>query len=420
MTRFITHFQSAIEPAVELPADVEQTMYENRPLWARYDLDGVKQKLTKKVLADRPRDMWRYRELLPIGDEIKPVTMNKSMSPIIECPRFAKRMGVKHVWFKDESQLPTCSFKCRGMSLAATMAKHFGRTRIAMASNGNAGGAMAMYAARAGMESVCFMPSDTPIAVQNECYYSGAKLFRTNGLIDESGKRIREGHDRGLWFDISTLKEPYRLEGKKTMGLELAEQFDWQLPDVILYPTGGGTALIAMWKAFQELREMDFLTSTTMPRMYAIQSDGCQPMVTAYDAGERFATRHENAHTIASGMRVPAALGDFMVLDTVRESGGAALAVEEGRIIEWQKTTAAAEGLIICPEAGTCVGGLEKLVAEKKISIDERIVIFNTAAGQKYFSSAPEVPSIDLSEPTDWEKFEVEQLSAKPTMSVNL
>lgn len=405
MTRFITHFESALDPSVSLPADVEQTMYKNRPLWSRYDLDGVKQRMTKQALAERPRDMWRYRELLPIGDEIQPVTLNKSMSPVIDCPRFAQSLGAKHVWFKDESQLPTCSFKCRGMSLATTMAQHFGRTRIAMASNGNAGGAMAIYAARAGMESVCFMPRDTPLVVQNECYYAGAKLFVTNGLIDESGKRIREGHDHGLWFDISTLKEPYRLEGKKTMGLELAEQFDWQLPDVILYPTGGGTALIAMWKAFKELREMNFLGSSTMPRMYAIQSNGCQPMVTAYDAGERFATRHENAHTIASGMRVPMALGDFMVLDTVRESGGAAIACEESKIIEWQKSVAQTEGLMICPEAATCVGGLEKLLAEKQVSPDERVVIFNTAAGQKYFSQFPEVPFIDLAEPTDWEDF---------------
>jgi len=250
MTRFITHFESAIDPTVTLPADCEQTMHENRPLWSRYDLEGVAKAMTKSVLATRKRDMWRYQELLPIGDEIEPVTMNKSMSPVVECPNFATSMGVKHVWIKDESQLPTCSFKCRGMSIAATMARHFGRTRIAMASNGNAGGAMGMYAARAGMESVCFMPHDTPIVNQSECFYSGTKLFLTNGLIDQSGKRIREGHDRGLWFDISTLKEPYRLEGKKTMGLELAEQFDWQLPDVILYPTGGGTALIAMWKGF--------------------------------------------------------------------------------------------------------------------------------------------------------------------------
>jgi threonine synthase len=409
MTRYITHFESAIDPTVTLPANCEQTMHENRPLWSRYDLDAVRKSMTKSALADRPRDMWRYRELLPIGDEINPVTMNESMSPLIDCPRYAAASGMKHVWIKDEAQLPTCSFKCRGMSLATTMAQHFGQTRIAMASNGNAGGAMGMYAARAGIESVCFMPHDTPIANQSECFYSGVNLFVTNGLIDESGKRIREGHDRGLWFDISTLKEPYRLEGKKTMGLELAEQFDWKLPDVILYPTGGGTALIAMWKAFKELREMGFLESETMPRMYAMQSDGCQPMVTAFEAGERFAKRHENAKTIASGMRVPTALGDFMVLDTVRESGGGAIAVEEGRLIEWQKRVAAAEGVMICPEAATCVGGLEKLIQQQKVSADDRVVIFNTAAGQKYFGQMTkplDVPSIDLTQPTDWDEFE--------------
>ncbi len=412
MTRFITHFESAIDPSVSLPADCEQTMHENRPLWSRYDLDGVRSIMTKAALLERPRDMWRYRELLPIGDEIEPVSLNKSMSPVIECPRFAKQMGMQHVWIKDESQLPTCSFKCRGMSLATTMAKHFGRTRIAMASNGNAGGAMGMYAARAGMECVCFMPHDTPIVNQTECYFSGAKLFVTNGLIDESGKRIREGHNQGLWFDISTLKEPYRLEGKKTMGLELAEQFSWELPDVILYPTGGGTALIAMWKAFEELREMGFLTSETMPRMYAVQSDGCQPMVTAFEAGERFAKRHENAHTIASGMRVPAALGDFMVLDTVRASGGAAISVEETRLIEWQKKVSSAEGIIICPEAATCIGGLEKLIEQDQVALDERVVIFNTAAGQKYFGKGDplDVPSIDLSKPTNWDTFEQDYL----------
>lgn len=388
-------------------------MHENRPLWARYDLDAVKQVMTKSVLAERHPDMWRYRELLPIGDEIQPVTLNKSMSPVIECPQYANLIGLKHVWIKDESQLPTCSFKSRGMSLATTMAKHFGQTRIAMASNGNAGGAMGMYAARGGIESVCFMPHDTPIANQMECYFSGAKLFVTNGLIDESGKRIREGHHLGLWFDISTLKEPYRLEGKKTMGLELAEQFNWDLPDVIMYPTGGGTALIAMWKAFKELREMGFLTTETMPRMYAVQSNGCQPMVTAFEAGERFAKRHENAKTIASGMRVPTALGDFMVLDTVRESGGAAIAVEESRLIEWQKRVASSEGIMICPEAATCIGGLENLIDEGKVASDQRVVIFNTAAGQKYFGQMKDpldVPSIDLSEPTDWDAFEANYL----------
>ena len=410
MARFITHFQSAIDPSIELPANQLQTMHDNRPLWSRYDLEGVAKAMSKSVLATRKTDMWRYRELLPIGDKIEPVSLQESMSPMIECPRFAKQSGVQHLWIKDEARLPTCSFKARGLSLAITMAKHFGQTRIAMASNGNAGGAMAMYAARGGIESVCFMPHDTPVANRSECYFAGAKLFETNGLIDQSGKRIREGHDCGLWFDISTMKEPYRLEGKKTMGLEIAEQFDWKLPDVILYPTGGGTALIAMWKAFQELKEMGFLESQTMPRMYAVQSDGCCPLATAFDQGERFATRHENASTIASGIRVPTALGDFMVLDTVRESGGAALAVEESRLLEWQKAVASAEGLMVCPEAATCVGALEKLLAEKVIDPNERIVIVNTAAAQKYFGNAPEVPSIDLTKPTDWDAFEADYL----------
>jgi threonine synthase len=410
MTRFLTHFQSAIDPAVTLDANVEQTMYNNKPLWSRYDLDGVKKTMTKSVLANRRPDMWRYRELLPIGDEIDPVNIDLWMSPIVEAPRLARQMGVKHLWFKDESQLPTCSFKCRGLSLAITMARHFGRRRVAMASNGNAGGAMAIYAARAGIESVCFMPQDTPITAQNECALAGAKLFHTNGFIDQSGKRIREGHDAGLWFDISTLKEPYRLEGKKTMGLELAEQFNWKLPDVILYPTGGGTALIAMWKAFEELREMGFLNSGNMPRIYAIQSNGCQPIVTAFQRGERFAVRHENAATIASGMRVPMALGDFMVIDTVRASGGSAISIEETKITSWQQQVARAEGLILCPESSTCVGALEFLVETKAVSPEEQIVIFNTAAGQKYFPSAPKVPLIDLNQPTDWARFAAEYL----------
>ncbi len=412
MPRFLTHFESAIEPGVTLPADQVQTMHAGKPLWSRYDLDAVKRVMTKDVIASRFPDMWRYRELLPVGDEIHPVTLNKKMSPVIECPTLAARYGLKHVWIKDEAQLPTNSFKCRGLSMAVTMAQHFGIERIAMSSNGNAGGAMAMYAARAGMECVVFMPHDAPAVNHAECYYSGAKLFLTNGLIDENGKRIREGHDRGLWFDISTMKEPYRLEGKKTMGLELAEQFDWQLPDVILYPTGGGTALIAMWKAFQELREMGFLTSHTMPRMISCQSDGCCPIFTAYQNGERFATRHENAFTIASGMRVPTALGDFMVIDAVRESGGTVIAAAEQRLPEWQRAVGSDEGVLICPEAATCIGGLEQLTADGTIGVDERVVIFNTASGQKYFGNEkPPVPEIDIRHPTDWEQFQRDYLS---------
>ena len=416
MTRFITHFESAIEPGVKLDANCIQMMHKDRPLWARYDLEKVAATMTKAALATRPNTPWRYKELLPIGDEITPVSLQESMSPVIECSRLAAEMGVGELFIKDEGQLPTCSFKSRGLSLAVTMAKHFGIKRIAMSSNGNAGGAMAMYAARAGLESVVFMPKDTPIANKMEAHTCGAHLFETNGWIDQGGKRIRQGHDRGLWFDISTLKEPYRLEGKKTMGLEMAEQFNWQLPDVVIYPTGGGTALIAMWKAFQELREMGFLTSKTMPRFYASQSDGCHPLVTAFENGERFAARHENPQTVASGIRVPTALGDFMVLDALRDSNGGAVAADESKLAHWQSKVASKEGIIICPEAATCVGALETLIADGTIAPEERVVIVNTAAGQKYFAgSVPNVESIDLNVETDWDTFEEKFLgSANP------
>ncbi len=409
--RCITHFESAIDPSVTLPADCIQTMHDRRPLWSRYDLDRVKSLMTKQVLNSRRRDMWRYRELLPVGRAIAPVTMNKSMSPVIRCPRLADQFGIKNLWIKDESQLPTCSFKCRGLSLAITMAKHFGIKRIAMSSNGNAGGAMAMYAARAGLPCVVFMPEDSTAVALSECYYSGANLFVTNGLIDENGIKIREAHDRGLWFDISTMKEPYRLEGKKTMGLELAEQFDWQLPDVILYPTGGGTALIAMWKAFKELREMGYLESKTMPRMIACQTTGCSPIFTAFRNGKRFADRHENAQTIASGLRVPVALGDFMVIDAVKESGGTVMAACETQLPEYQRQVASSEGLMICPESATCVGALHQLVDEKQISATDRVVIFNTAAGQKYFGrEVLPLRKIDISQPIDWDQFQHDYL----------
>ena len=369
--------------------------------------------MTKQALSTRAPNMWRYRELLPIGDDIQPVSLGENISPMVECPRLAQQMGVKHLWIKDESQMPTGSFKSRGIALAVTMAKHFGKTRVAMASNGNAGGAMAMYAARAGMESVCFMPQNTPNANRSEAAYCGAKVFQTNGLIDQNGARIREGHHQGLWFDISTMKEPYRLEGKKTMGLELAEQFNWELPDVVLYPTGGGTALIAMWKGFKELREMGFLTSETMPRMIACQSTGCMPLYTAFQNGERFAKRHENAATIATGMRVPVALGDFMVLDTVRESEGMVLAGNEQDIPGYQKLVASLEGVMICPETATCIDGLEQLAESNQISPDDRVVIFNTAAGQKYFSGGShnlDLPHLDVKQPINWDTFEVDYL----------
>ena len=381
-------------------------MHEKRPLWVRYDLEAIAANLTKQELAQRPQEMWRYREMLPVGDDIQPVTMTEPVSPVVDVPRFAASLGLRHVGIKDESRAPTNSFKCRGLSMAVTFARHFGFDTVAMASNGNAGGALGLYAARAGMKSVVFMPEDSMVTNMVECSFAGAQIFKANGLIDQCGKAIREGHDSGYWFDVSTMKEPYRLEGKKTMGLELAEQFDWELPDVILYPTGGGTALIAMWKAFEELEEMGWLKSNKRPRLISVQSDGCQPIVDAFNAGERFSTRANDAHTWASGLRVPISLGDFMVIDAVRASGGKCVSASEKRIEEWQRLVCESEGVFICPETAVCIGALEEMCANNEIAEDEKVVIFNTAAGQKYVErNSLTVPEIQLGS-IDWSRFE--------------
>jgi threonine synthase len=313
-----------------------------------------------------------------------------------------------NLYVKDESQLPTGSFKSRGMTVAVSMARHLGIKRLAIPTAGNAGGALAVYAARAGMEAFVFMPEDTPIINQMESHLAGARVFLVNGLITDCGRIVREGAERMGWFDMSTLKEPYRLEGKKTMGLELAEQLGWQLPDVILYPTGGGTGLIGMWKAFQELRELGWLKNERLPRMVACQSDGCAPIVRAFEAGTRFAEPFANARTMASGLRVPAAVGDFMMLDAIRQSGGCAVAGREDSIVDWMRRVASREGIGICPETAVCFDCLEKLAAAGQIRSHEKIVVFNTGAAQKY----PEVvrldlPRIDKDKPVDdrlWDK----------------
>ncbi|MCH7921080.1 MAG: threonine synthase, partial [Planctomycetes bacterium] len=310
---FVTHLEGAIDGTV-LSADCVQTVHEGRPLWVRYDLEGVKGAVSREDLVGRAPDLWRYRELLPVGPEDEVVTLGEGMTPLLGCERLAGRYGVGEVWVKDESQLPTGSFKARGQAVAITMARKFGIERVAIPTNGNAGGAMAAYAARAGMEAYVFMPEDTPTINAYECAAAGARTFLVNGLINDCGRVVAEGVEAMGWFDISTLKEPYRIEGKKTMGLELAEQMGWVLPDVILYPTGGGTGLIGMWKAFEELRAIGWLDSERMPRMVAVQSSGCCPIVTAYEKGDRFAEWHEGAHTVAAGIRVPGAVGDFMIL----------------------------------------------------------------------------------------------------------
>jgi threonine synthase len=325
------------------------------------------------------------------------------MTPLLETKRLASHFGVDHLWVKDESRLPTGSFKARGMALAISMAKKFDVTRVACPTAGNAGGAMAAYAARAGMEAYVFMPEDTPSINQKECFLAGAKTFLVNGLITDCGRIVGEGKAKKGWFDVSTLKEPYRIEGKKTMGLELAEQFEWKLPDVILYPTGGGTGLIGMWKAFSELEALGWLKSTKKPRMISCQSDGCAPIAVAFEKGERFAKKFENAATVASGIRVPAAVGDFMILDAVRQSGGVALATPERDIPKWMQLAASREGIALCPETAVCLGALEVLRREGKIQANERVVIFNTGAAQKYPEAVHEnLPRINIHQPIDW------------------
>jgi threonine synthase len=404
MPGFVTHLESAID-GTHLPADRLQTLHANRPLWVRYDLAAVKRAFTKETLKQRPQTMWRYRELLPIDDQVEVVSLGENMSPLLACERLGAQLGARDLWIKDESQLPTGSFKSRGQALAITMAKHFGVKRLAVPTAGNAGGAMAAYAARAGLEAYVFMPEDTPVINQYECALAGAKTYLVNGLITDCGRIVREGKERMGWFDVSTLKEPYRIEGKKTMGLELAEQCDWQLPDVILYPTGGGTGLIGMWKAFQELAAIGWLASDKRPRMVAVQSQGCAPIVTAYDRGERFAEPFANAATIASGIRVPAAVGDFMILDAVRDSGGCAIAVEESRIVEWMRLASRLTGIPVCPESAACVGALQKLVSSGWIRPHERVVIFNTGAAQKYVEALRSpLRNLDCTQPVDWDR----------------
>jgi threonine synthase len=405
----VSHLESALD-GTRFEAGKVYTTHAGRPLWVRYDLDAVRAAVDPDDFSSRQQfqrygpAFWRYRELLPLPQGAEEIRLGEGMTPILRCRRLGDELGLSHLYIKDEAQLPTGSFKSRGMAVAVSMAKHFGLKRLAIPTAGNAGGALAAYGARAGMEVYVFMPEDTPVINQMEAHLCGARVFLVNGLITDCGRLVREGTERLGWFDMSTLKEPYRLEGKKTMGLELAEQFVWCLPDVILYPTGGGTGLIGMWKAFTELRELGWLKSQKMPRLVSCQSDGCAPIVRAFEKGERFAEVFADAKTKASGLRVPAAVGDFMMLDAIRASGGCAVAGREESIVRWMQRVAGREGIGICPETAVCFDCLERLRAEGKIRADEEVVVFNTGAAQKY----PEVlqldlPRIDKDRPVDYE-----------------
>ena len=402
-TSFVTHLESAIDGTRFEPGRL-YTTHKDRPLWVRYDLAAVSRAVSRDAISRRPADLWRWRELLPVREDSSIVSLGERTTPLLPCPRLGDALDLSQLWIKDDSQLPTGSFKARGQALAVSMAKELGVRRLAIPTAGNAGGAMAAYAARAGMEAYIFMPSDTPRINQFEAVMAGANVVLVDGLITDCGRIVRAGKEAMSWFDLSTLREPYRIEGKKTMGLELAEQFDWKLPDVILYPTGGGTGLIGMWKAFQELRELGWLDSDKFPRMVAVQSDGCAPIVRAFQAGSRFAETFSPAATVASGIRVPAAVGDFMILDAVRESGGTACAVDERRIVEWMQLAIRSEGISVCPESAACVGAALALRDSGWLNPADRVVIYNCGAAQKYVDvAALTLPRIPSGEFHDWD-----------------
>jgi len=371
-----------------------------RPLLVRYDLEGVRDALTKEALAGRPADLWRYRELLPVRRAANIVSLGENATPIIPLGKIGREKGATNLWVKDEGRLPTGSFKARGLVMAISMAKELGVTTIAMPTNGNAGAAAAAYATRVGIESVIFCPADTPEINVREIAAQGARVYRVNGLIDDCGKLVGQGAKERGWFDLSTLKEPYRIEGKKTMGLELAEQLGWQLPDAIFYPTGGGTGLIGMWKAFAEMEALGWIGSGR-PRMIAVQAEGCAPMVRAFETGERHATRWEGAHTVAAGIRVPQAVGDFLILDAVRESGGIAMAVSDAAIVRAVDDAARQDGLLLCPEGGATLAAWREAVDRGIVSPDERALLFNCATGLKY-PLADQSRYLDKGAPVDW------------------
>lgn len=357
-----------------------------KPLLVRYDLKSAAASLTKESLPNRGPDLWRYREVLPVERDENVVTFGEGYTPLVHASRLGSQLSFSRLYIKDEGQNPTQSFKARGMAAAVSMAKELGARKLAVPSAGNAAGALAAYAARAGLEAHIFMPRDTPRANVIECEQTGAFVTLIDGLITDCGAEVGRRKEAEGWFDVSTLKEPYRIEGKKTMGYELAEQFNWDLPDVIIYPTGGGTGLIGMWKAFDEMEQMGWI-GPKRPRMVTVQAAGCAPIVRAFEQGERFADEFPNAHTTASGLRVPKAIGDFLIIDALRASGGTAIAVTDDELIAATKEIGAAEGIFCAPEGAACLPALRKLLAAGAVQKDERVVLFNTGSGVKYVES---------------------------------
>ena len=353
------------------------------PLLVRYDLKSLRKIPRPDQRGHRPATMWRYKEFLPVERLEDIISLGEGWTPLLSATGLEKTLGLKKLWIKDESLNPTGSFKARGISVAVSMAKLLGAKRLAIPSAGNAAGALAAYAARGELEAHIFMPLDTPPANRIECEIAGARVELVNGLITECGKQVAERKDLEGWFDVSTLKEPYRVEGKKTLGLELAEQLGWHLPDVIIYPTGGGTGLIGMWKAFEEMEALGWIDSRR-PRMVAVQASGCAPIVKAFQENKERAETWQGANTLASGLRVPKAIGDFLMLRILRQSQGTAIAVTDSEMMEDVRLIGACEGLFAAPEGAATVSALRKLLRSGFVGPEQEVVLFNTGSGLKY------------------------------------
>ena len=380
---FVTHLECSLT-GERYPADqLHGLSRAGKPLLVRYDLEAVRKAVSREAIGGREATMWKWRELLPMPQGTDSVSLGEPVTPLIALAGVAAREGAQELLVKDEGRLPTGSFKARGLAMAVTMAKHFGVTRMAMPTNGNAGAALAAYGARAGISTLVICPAETPEINVRETAAYGAEVWVADGQIDECGRLVREGAADGRWFDGSTLKEPYRLEGKKVMGLELVEQLGWRVPDAIFYPTGGGTGLIGMWKAFDEM-EAAGLIGPERPRMYAVQAAGCAPIVRAFERGDEFAERWEGAATVATGIQVPSAVGDFLIQRAVRDSGGAAIAVDEQAILEAVEDAARDDGMLLCPEGGAVLAAWRQALEKGLVAREERVVLFNCANGNKY------------------------------------
>ncbi|MBN8809549.1 MAG: threonine synthase [Sphingomonas sp.] len=395
---FVTHLECSLTGERYAADELHNLSAAGKPLLVRYDLAAVRGFLPRAMVEARATDLWRWRELLPVRRTGNIVSLGEIETPLVP---IAKSAGSPNVLVKDEGRLPTGSFKARGLVMAVAMAKELGVTRIAMPTNGNAGAALAAYASRVGIETIVLCPDDTPEVNVREIALQGGRVYRVNGLIDECGAIVAKGAAEGRWFDFSTLKEPYRIEGKKTMGLELAAQLGWKLPDAIFYPTGGGTGLIGMWKAFAEMEALGWIGSDR-PKMFAVQASGCAPIVRAFEAGEEHAERWEDAHTIAAGIRVPKAIGDFLILRAVRESGGRALAVGDPAIVQAVTDCARRDGLLLCPEGGATLAAYRQALADGLVDEDDRVVLFNCATGLKYPMPAA-TATLDKNAPIDWD-----------------